>query len=82
MNVEERVKAKLLSRGFKEEQLLNNIGLIGAVIDETQEIVKNINYNTVLYVVCPDCNGRGYKLRIHDRKIICAKCNGKGHITP
>ena len=64
MNVEEQVKAKLLSIGFKEEQLLNNRGLIGAAIDETQEVVKNINYDTVLPTVtfmqlCPKCNGHG-----------------------
>lgn len=63
MNVEEKVKAKLLSRGFKEKQLLNNRGLIGAAIDETQEVVKNINYDTVLatvpYQKCPVCEGMG-----------------------
>ena len=47
--IEYKVKTNLLKRGFTEERLFNNRGLIGATIDETvQEIVKNINYDTVL----------------------------------
>lgn len=49
MNLEEKVKQNLILRGFTKEQLLNNRGLIGAVIDEAAlEVVKNINYDTVL----------------------------------
>ena len=35
MELENEIKSKLLMRGFTEKQLLNNRGLIGAVIDET-----------------------------------------------
>ena len=39
---ENRVKTKLLIRGFSNEALLNNRGLIGATIDETiLEVIKN-----------------------------------------
>jgi hypothetical protein len=84
-NLEYRVKTNLLKRGFTEEQLLNNRGLIGAAIDETRdEIVKNINYDTVLCVLCPDCNGERYVLHEFGNydKQICKKCSGKGHVTP
>ena len=43
MELENKVKQQLLSRGFTKEQLLNNRGLIGAVIDEVALIiVKNL----------------------------------------
>ncbi len=43
MNIEEKVKSNLLARGFKNETMLNNRGLIGATIDETiVEVVKNL----------------------------------------
>lgn len=35
MNFEDKIKNKLLIRGFSKDTLLNNKGLIGAVIDET-----------------------------------------------
>jgi len=83
MNVEEKVKAKLLSRGFKKEQLLNNRGLIGAIIDETKEVVKNINYDTpfatVPYQCCPVCNGTGQTTADGFTSSvfqICKVCNG------
>jgi len=42
-NIEEKVKSNLLARGFKNDALLNNRGLIGATIDETiLELVKNL----------------------------------------
>lgn len=93
MNVEKQVKAKLLSRGFKEEQLLNNRGLIGAAIDETQEVVKNINYDTVLatvpYQCCPVCNGTGQTIADGFTSSVfqtCKVCNGAmiipQHIVP
>jgi hypothetical protein len=42
MNVEEKVKINLLTRGFDNKTILNNRGLIGATIDETiLEVVKN-----------------------------------------
>lgn len=74
MKLEDKVKTKLLSRGFKEEQLLNNRGLIGAAIDETAlEVVKNINYDNVLANCKPKkktCNCP------HDQcyAIICTEC--------
>jgi len=41
MNIEEKVKMNLLTRGFDNKTQLNNRGLIGATIDETiLEIVK------------------------------------------
>ena len=43
MNIEEKVKANLLVRGFDNKAQLNNRGLIGATIDETiLEVVKNL----------------------------------------
>ena len=43
MDFEQKIKTKLLIRGFSNKTLLNNRGLIGAVIDETvREIVKKI----------------------------------------
>lgn len=43
MNIEEKVKANLLVRGFDNKTQLNNRGLIGATIDETiLEVVKNL----------------------------------------
>lgn len=43
MNIEEKVKANLLVRGFDNKTLLNNRGLIGATIDETiLEVVRNL----------------------------------------
>jgi hypothetical protein len=42
MNIEEKVKSNLLARGFKNEALLSNRGLVAATIDETiLEVVKN-----------------------------------------
>lgn len=43
MNIEEKVKMNLLTRGFDNNTQLNNRGLIGATIDETiLEVVKNL----------------------------------------
>jgi len=43
MDLENKVKQQLLSRGFTKDQLLNNRGLIGATIDDTALIVvKNL----------------------------------------
>jgi len=48
MNLEDRVKQQLLSRGFSKEQLLNNRGLIGAAIDEAVlSVVKNLAIHDV-----------------------------------
>ena len=35
MEFEKEIKSKLLMRGFTQKTLLNNRGLIGAIIDET-----------------------------------------------
>ena len=43
MDIEQKIKTKLLIRGFSKETLLNNRGLIGATTDETiLEVVKNL----------------------------------------
>lgn len=48
MNIEEKVKSSLLTRGFGKETMLNNRGLIGATIDETiLEVVKNFRVGEV-----------------------------------
>ena len=48
MNIEEKVKMKLLKRGFDNNTQLNNRGLIGATIDETiLEVVKNLHISDV-----------------------------------
>ena len=48
MNIEEKVKISLLSRGFDNQTQLNNRGLIGATIDETiLEVVKNFRIGDV-----------------------------------
>ena len=48
MDLEKKVKQQLLIRGFSKEQLLNNRGLIGAVIDEVALIiVKNLAIHDV-----------------------------------
>lgn len=40
---EKKIRNKLLMRGFANDKLLNNRGLIGATIDEViLEVVKNI----------------------------------------
>ena len=40
---EKKIRNKLLMRGFTNEKLINNRGLIGATIDEViLEVVKNI----------------------------------------
>jgi hypothetical protein len=38
--MEKLIKQKLIERGFKEETLLNNIGLIGACIEETEQQLR------------------------------------------
>jgi hypothetical protein len=41
MEFEDKIKQKLILRGFTEKQILNNKGLISSVIDETiLEVVK------------------------------------------
>ena len=48
MNIEEKVKMNLLTRGFDNKTQLNNRGLIGATIDETiLEVVKNLRIDDV-----------------------------------
>jgi uncharacterized protein YjaZ len=43
MDIEQKIKTKLLIRGFSKKTLLNNRGLIGATTDETiLEVVKNL----------------------------------------
>jgi len=45
MELENKIKQRLILRGFTEKQLINNRGLIGAVVDEVALIlVKNITF--------------------------------------
>lgn len=64
--MEKLIKQKLIERGFTEETLLNNRGLIGAVIDETKE---QLRIGGVSKSVC-----------IHQFVSIEGKLNGKGLI--
>lgn len=45
--MEEKIKQSLLKRGFTEETLLNNRGLTGAVIDETEKNIVTTNTFTL-----------------------------------
>ena len=46
--IEQKIKTKLLIRGFSKDTLLNNRGLIGATTDETiLEVVKNLGIANV-----------------------------------
>lgn len=46
---EKKIRNKLLMRGFPNDKLLNNRGLIGATIDEViLEVVKNIGVTRVM----------------------------------
>ena len=48
MEFEDRIKNKLLMRGFPNKKLLNNRGLIGATIDESIMLtVKNLSLSGV-----------------------------------
>ncbi len=48
MDIEQKIKTKLLIRGFSKETLLNNRGLIVATTDETiLEVVKNLGIANV-----------------------------------
>ncbi len=48
MDIETKVKTALLIRGFDNEKMLNNRGLIGATIDETVlAVVKNLGIANV-----------------------------------
>src|SRR5690554_4962389 len=59
MNIEEKVKMNLLTRGFDNKTQLNNRGLIGATIDETiLEVVKN---QRIVDVMCS-----GYVIRFNE----------------
>lgn len=49
MDIEQKIKTKLLIRGFSKNTLLNNRGLIGATTDETiLEVVKNLGIANVM----------------------------------
>ena len=48
MDIEKKVKTELLLRGFSNDNLINNRGLIGAVIDETiLAVVKSLDIANV-----------------------------------
>jgi len=45
MDIEQKIKNRLLTKGFSKEKLSNNRGLIGAAIDETIiEVIKNKDF--------------------------------------
>ena len=63
MDLENKLKQQLLSRGFTKEQLLNNRGLIGATIDETAlMVVKNL---AIHYV--SNCADLKHELEVTDK---------------
>ncbi len=63
MDLENKVRQQLLSRGFTIEQLLNNRGLIGAVIDEVAlMIVKNLAIHDV-----SNCADLKHELEVTDK---------------
>lgn len=59
--MKEKIKEKLLSRGFEELYLQGSEKLINAVIEEVQSILKNNTdiVTTVPYQLCPKCQGTG-----------------------
>ena len=70
MELENKVKQQLLSRGFTKEQLLNNRGLIGAAIDETiLTVVKNLNIPFVNNNEVAVCGADGAEGAKHDRRL-------------
>ena len=74
MNIEEKVKMKLLIRGFDNKARLNNRGLIRATIDETiLEVVKNLRTGAVISSVC-DCEKHTFYEWEKDENI-CSQCN-------
>lgn len=63
MDIEQKVKSKLLMRGFSKETILNNRGLIGATIDETiLEVVKNLGIANV-----SNCADLKQELKVTDK---------------
>jgi len=81
MNIEEKVKMNLIARGFGNETMLNNKGLIGATIDETiLEVVKNLRIADVVgqseQLVCVGC-GRTEQKHTGNGKDICPNYGGR-----
>ena len=81
MNIEEKVKMNLLTRGFDNKTQLNNRGLIGATVDETiLEVVKNLRIPDVVgrseQLVCDECGdtGRTYPTLAEPDGVECEKC--------
>ena len=73
MDIEEKIKTKLLSKGFSKETLLNNRGLIGATIDETIVVGNEVKFESGLtcmmcrqpkendgHTCCEDCAGLAF----------------------
>lgn len=78
MNIEDKVKLNLLVRGFRKETILNNRGLIGAVIDETiLEVIKNSTLIDRGEKICLGCKKEQATLGIGESKTLCAKCWGR-----
>ena len=45
MEIKNEITKKLLKRGFSNKNLLNNIGLISAIVDETIILIANETAN-------------------------------------
>ena len=75
MEFDKRVKEQLLNRGFTEEQLLNNRGLIGATINETVVmLVKKLPIQRVVNPVVCDNPLHNTQVEADGR---CHWCEGK-----
>ena len=76
MDIEQKVKTKLLIRGFSNENLLNNRGLIGATTDETiLEVVKNLGIANVV-------EQKGKLEMFQNMQYYMEHCQREGYITP
>jgi hypothetical protein len=81
MEFKDKIKQKLILRGFTEEKILNNGGLIGAVIDETiLEVVKSPPEPQMTpYTYTPDYNYRPCYYFVNDgtTSTNCQNCGGQ-----
>jgi len=94
--MKEKIKEKLLSRGFDELYLQSSEKLIDAVIEEVQRLKNDTNIATAVpYQLCPKCQGTGEvyvqnwygsPTSISSGAQICNICGGRGiipmHVIP
>lgn len=74
MEIEEKVRLRLMQRGFNYNEILNNRGLIDATIEDTIiEVVKNFHISDVIKSVCDICEKEG------ENRIYCS-CQNCGEI--